>query len=304
MRLLLPLSSFLSLSLAASIWPIPVSLKTGKDVVWFSRSTQFEYSGPQSVESPPSPELVANGACDAAVDSENPLAQAQVPGQRVLTNCWDEQTDLKYFKTRIEKAAERTKKEILDNNFVPWKFNPKGSKFEPDSKEGVQLGRVKLVQTDKEKRRPKAGEVDESYSLDLNTSGKTATAVITAKTSIGLLHGLQTFRQLFYKHSREGVYCNSAPVKILDKPKYPHRGLNLDVARQWYPVEIIKRQINALAVNKFNRLHFHVTDSQSWPLEIPAMPVCSSILSLGTPLTFPGSRKEWSILQGNDLLPR
>src|SRR5690606_7021755 len=105
MRLLLPLSSLLSLSLAASIWPIPVSLKTGKDVVWFTRNTQFEYSGPRSVgfPSPSSNPLVAIGACLAS--PENPLAQAQIPTQRVLTPCDiddEQQTDARYFKNRVE----------------------------------------------------------------------------------------------------------------------------------------------------------------------------------------------------------
>src|SRR5690606_11399195 len=99
-------------------------------------------------------------------------------------------------------------------------------------------------------------------------------ASITAESSIGILHGLESFKQLFYKHSTDkAVYTPYAPVKITDKPLLPHRGLNLDVARQWYPVEDIKRTINALAMNKMNRLHLHVTDSQSWPLEIESMPV-------------------------------
>jgi len=61
-------------------------------------------------------------------------------------------------------------------------------------------------------------------------------------------------------------------VTIHDKPRFVHRGLNLDVARQWYPKATILKTIDALSWNKMNRLHLHVTDSQSWPLEIPSMP--------------------------------
>lgn len=116
-----------------------------------------------------------------------------------------------------------------------------------------------------------AGQVDESYSLTIIESGLVH---ITAATSYGVLHGLETFSQLFYQHSRSdsGVYTPYAPVVIKDKPKFPHRGLNLDVARTFYAKADIERTIDALAWNKFNRLHLHVTDSQSWPLEIPALP--------------------------------
>ena len=63
-----------------------------------------------------------------------------------------------------------------------------------------------------------------------------------------------------------------APIIITDAPKFPHRGLNMDVARNWFPVPDIMRTIDALSMNKFNRLHIHMTDAQSWPLDIPSMP--------------------------------
>jgi hexosaminidase len=98
---------------------------------------------------------------------------------------------------------------------------------------------------------------------------------IDAETSLGVMHAFNTLRQLFYATSGGGsgspVY-GSAPVEIVDKPKFPHRGLNLDVSRQWYPKETIFKTIDAISWNKMNRLHLHVTDAQSWPLEIPALP--------------------------------
>ncbi|KAK0513011.1 hypothetical protein JMJ35_005028 [Cladonia borealis] len=59
---------------------------------------------------------------------------------------------------------------------------------------------------------------------------------------------------------------------ISDYPMFPHRGLNMDVARNFFPVEDIMRTIDALSFNKLNLLHLHATDAQSWPLEIPALP--------------------------------
>ena len=117
--------------------------------------------------------------------------------------------------------------------------------------------------------KPLAGKVDESYTLDITKNG---IVNITARSSNGLLYGLETLTQLFYQHSQDGVYTPFAPVHIIDKPKFSHRGLNLDVSRAYLPPDIIKTTIDALAWNKFNRLHLHASDSQSWPVEIPALP--------------------------------
>lgn len=111
---------------------------------------------------------------------------------------------------------------------------------------------------------------DESYTLSISGDGQ---AKITSKSTFGTLHALQTFVQLFYTHSDgKDVYTKLAPATISDKPKFSHRGLNLDVARNFFPVKDIERTIDALSMNKFNVLHLHMTDSQSWPMEIPALP--------------------------------
>ena len=113
------------------------------------------------------------------------------------------------------------------------------------------------------------GELDETYSLAITVDSQ---ATITSSTTIGILRALETLVQLFYRHSGGGVYTTSAPVYIEDAPKFTHRGLNLDVSRNYYAPSDIMRTIDALAWNKFNHLHLHATDSQSWPLEIPALP--------------------------------
>ncbi|KAF1810839.1 hypothetical protein P152DRAFT_467564 [Eremomyces bilateralis CBS 781.70] len=166
---------------------------------------------------------------------------------------------------------------LFERNFIPWKFYPKRAVFEP-GRDGTYRGPRKeitkltlvLKKPDPETLlRPLAGSVDESYELALNTDG---TATIAANSTIGLVRGLTTMTQLFFKHSDGQVYTKLAPVKIFDAPKFPHRGLNMDVSRSYYPVKDIKRQIDALGYTKFNRLHLHITDSQSWPLVIPDLP--------------------------------
>ncbi|KAK8236960.1 putative cytochrome 52A4 [Phyllosticta capitalensis] len=120
--------------------------------------------------------------------------------------------------------------------------------------------------------KPNDTTLDESYLLSVATSGEVK---ITANSSIGLVYGLTTFTQLFFKHTAGGSYTNLAPVDIYDAPKFPHRGINMDVARSYFPVADIKRTLDAMAQTKMNRFHFHVTDAQSWPLEIPALPELS-----------------------------
>ena len=174
----------------------------------------------------------------------------------------------------IQSAIDRTRQNLFEDKFVPWKFHPRNSPFEPSLDRQISIHHVYLQQNRTESKnasRPLAGEVDESYTLSITENGA---VLITAISSRGVLYGLETFTQLFYQHSQctSGAYTPYAPVNIIDRPKFPHRGLNLDVARNYYPKDDILRTINALAWNKFNRLHLHVTDSQSWPLEIPSLP--------------------------------
>ena len=102
------------------------------------------------------------------------------------------------------------------------------------------------------------------------------TVTISAASSIGLLYGLTTLTQLFYACSGGGVYTMLAPVHITDAPKFPWRGLNVDTARTFKPMSDMYAMIDALSYNKMNRLHWHVVDSQSWPLEIPSLPALAN----------------------------
>ena len=114
-------------------------------------------------------------------------------------------------------------------------------------------------------------ELDESYTLRLTKDGD---VTINAPSYLGVLHALETFSQLFFKHSDSsaGIYTALAPVEISDYPSFQHRGLNMDISRNVFSPADIIRTIDAMASNKLNRLHLHATDAQSWPLEIPSIP--------------------------------
>lgn len=185
----------------------------------------------------------------------------------------------------------------MNDNFVPWKFHPRNSDFEPASNaSNVYLKSVIIQQNQTDSAsilRPLAGEVNERYTISITTAG---VAEITAISSIGILRALETFTQLFYQHSNNGsVYSPYVPVAIVDAPKFAHRGFNMDLARNYYPPSFILHTIDALAWNKFNRLHLHVTDAQSWPLDIPALPLLSDKGAYRTGLSY--SPKQLSEIQ-------
>lgn len=110
------------------------------------------------------------------------------------------------------------------------------------------------------------GSRDEAYSLVVPADG--SGAVLSANSTLGLFRGLTTFGQLWYMAGGT-VYTLSAPVVIHDSPAYPYRGFMLDTARNYFPVSDIKRTLDACSWVHINTFHWHVVDSQSFPLVIP-----------------------------------
>lgn len=167
---------------------------------------------------------------------------------------------------------------IFNQNFVPWMLVPRNSlsTYEPAvNASAAAISALDISLTGGNSTfDPTATDVDEAYSLSI---GKDGAAKLSANSTYGVLHGLETFSQLFYEHSAgDAWYMVNAPVDIEDSPTFGHRGIMLDTARHWFPVADIKRTIDAMSYNKLNKLHVHVTDSQSWPLEIPSIPELSA----------------------------
>ncbi|KAK0449398.1 beta-hexosaminidase [Armillaria borealis] len=113
----------------------------------------------------------------------------------------------------------------------------------------------------------------ESYTLTIPADGSDAT--ITANSTLGLFRGLTTFSQLWYDWE-DTIYTPEAPVDIVDAPVYPYRGLMLDTARNFFPISDLKRTLDAMSWVKMSTLHWHVTDSQSFPLEVAEFPNLSA----------------------------
>ncbi|KAH9326982.1 hypothetical protein KI387_007160 [Taxus chinensis] len=110
--------------------------------------------------------------------------------------------------------------------------------------------------------------VDESYRLTVPGGGS---ANLTALTPWGAMRGLETFSQLLRYDSVSDLVVRR-PVRIVDRPLYPHRGFLLDTGRNFYSVRDILRTIRAMGYNKLNVFHWHITDSQSFPLELASEP--------------------------------
>jgi hexosaminidase len=96
----------------------------------------------------------------------------------------------------------------------------------------------------------------------------TQQAMLHAATVYGALHGLETFSQLVFYNFTSGVYqINNVPWNITDKPRFPHRGILIDTSRHFEPVQAVKRVLDAMSYAKFNVLHWHIVDSQSFPIQ-------------------------------------
>jgi hexosaminidase len=111
---------------------------------------------------------------------------------------------------------------------------------------------------------PSLGE-DESYRLDVAPDG----ARLKAATVAGALHGLETFAQLV-QPGAEGFYVPA--IHIEDRPRFPWRGLMLDVSRHWMPVEVVERNLDAMAAVKLNVFHWHLSDDQGFRAESRRFP--------------------------------
>ena len=120
---------------------------------------------------------------------------------------------------------------------------------------------------------PKFGE-DESYTLEITP----VQAVLNANETVGVLRGLETFLQLVASDS-SGYYVPA--VSIQDSPRFPWRGLLVDVGRHFEPVEVIKRTLDGMAAVKMNVLHWHLTEDQGFRVESKKLPKLTAMGSDG-----------------------
>jgi len=108
-------------------------------------------------------------------------------------------------------------------------------------------------------------EENESYRLEITSDG----AMLSAPNPLGALHGLETFYQLITV-SPAGL---SVPALIIeDHPRFPWRGLMIDVSRHFIPLDVLRRNLDAMAAVKLNVFHWHLTDDQGFRVESKLFP--------------------------------
>ena len=159
-----------------------------------------------------------------------------------------------YTELRLERARERFLRQLARQTGLPLSFKP--------AKSGKATLVVETEHASKEIQ--EVGE-DESYILDVST----ASARIRASTPLGAMHGLQTFLQLV-DVSPDGF---AAPaITIQDKPRFPWRGLMIDSARHFIPLDVVRRNLDGMEAVKMNVFHWHLSENQGFRAESKKFP--------------------------------
>jgi len=115
---------------------------------------------------------------------------------------------------------------------------------------------------------------DESYRLTVTPQQ----AVLESAGGVGALRGLATLQQLLSADA-QGFFLPT--VVVNDAPRFPWRGLLIDVCRHWHPAALIKRQLDAMDLVKLNVLHWHLSEDQGFRVESRRYPKLTGLGSDG-----------------------
>ena len=107
--------------------------------------------------------------------------------------------------------------------------------------------------------------IDESYTLEVGLQG----VRIESKNTVGAVRALETLRQLM---DRDTAGYFLPHVRIEDAPRFTWRGLMIDVSRHFIPLDVLKRNLDAMAAVKMNVLHLHLTDDEGFRIESKVYP--------------------------------
>lgn len=168
-----------------------------------------------------------------------------------------------YAEPRLERGVERCLEQLARQTAIPLNLKPATS-------ERATL----LIRTDHASKEIQEVGEDESYSLEVTAAG----ARLTAPTPLGTLHGLQTFLQLV-DVSSEGFLAPA--VTIQDRPRFPWRGLMIDSARHFIPLDVIRRNLDGMEALKMDVFHWHLSDNQGFRVESKSFPKLQELGSDG-----------------------
>ncbi len=160
-----------------------------------------------------------------------------------------------YTEPRLERAAHRLIERLSEQMGIP---------LFPGLEEESSQAALEIHCTGPGEKVQSVRE-SEVYSLELTS----ARALLKAPTPLGVLHGIETFIQLV-RVGTEGFYVPA--VRIQDEPRFPWRGLLIDVCRHWMPLDVIKRNLDGMAAVKLNVLHWHLSEDQGFRVECKSFP--------------------------------
>jgi len=169
-----------------------------------------------------------------------------------------------YREPRLEAAAARLVEHVARKTGIP--MAPAIGKHAPEA--------PLIVYCDHASAPVQTAQEDESYRLTVTPMG----ARLDAPNPLGVLHGMETFLQLIdLDASGFGVPA----VTIEDHPRFPWRGLMLDVARHWFPLADVKRTLDGMAAVKLNVFHWHLSENQGFRIESQRFPKLQELGSDG-----------------------
>ena len=108
----------------------------------------------------------------------------------------------------------------------------------------------------------------ESYTLEISEKG----VKILAADDAGEFYARQSLEQMIRAAKESNGQVSLQCQIIEDCPRFPYRGLHIDVSRHFFSIDFIKKQVDAMAMFKMNRLHLHLTDAAGWRMEIESWP--------------------------------
>jgi hexosaminidase len=168
-----------------------------------------------------------------------------------------------FHDARLERAGQRFLTTLNHQTGIPFGHSP------------ADTSKATLVITTDHDSKPvqELGE-DEAYTLDVTSTG----AKLHAVNTLGTLRGLQTFLQLV------SITANgfAAPaISIQDQPRFQWRGLMIDVARHFIPLDVVERNLDGMEAVKMNVFHWHLSDNEGFRVESRKFPKLQELGSDG-----------------------
>jgi hexosaminidase len=160
-----------------------------------------------------------------------------------------------YSEPRLQSAARRLVRHLSAETGIPLSDEP-----EADAPKATLV-----IHCDHAGEAVQTIHEDESYQLEVTPQQ----ARLTAATPVGAFRGLQTFLQLVAP-GPTGFFAPA--VEIKDRPRFPWRGLMLDVCRHWMPIAVVKRNLDGMEALKLNVFHWHLSENQGFRIESKIFP--------------------------------